>query len=102
MKDANDEKIKLARDSNRYLHEYNESQERKLRQDYYNKVRQGLYREGYSLGIDNGDLESATDTVEINGKLVVKKDDNSFKAGYKQGLTDLAERTKQNNSHKSR
>lgn len=102
MKDRNEELIKIARDGNRYTNDYNESKDRTLRQLHNARLRNTLYQEGYRLGVNGGNIDDVTDTFEIDGKVMKKNTDGSFKAGYSAGLNDLKAKIKNEEFHKTR
>ena len=102
MKDRNDELIQIARDGNRYTNDYSESTERTLRQLHNNRIRDNLYHEGYALGRCGGNIEEITEMIELDGKMVEKRTNGSFKGGYKLGLEDYKQSIKDEETRKAR
>ena len=85
-----DERIKKAARKARMEHDlYDASFERKLKTDAKVANNRKLYLDGYRKGLQEVPLESFSDLVEENGKMVQRKDHRSFKAGYLRGLEEL-------------
>ena len=76
--------------------------ERNLRHIHNNKIRGLLFQEGYSLGFRGEDIDSVTDTVELEGKTIEKRNDPSFRGGYKSGLKEYQAKIKNEETHMSR
>ena len=102
MKEQRKELVSLARNGNRYLPEQKESEERTLRQLHNQRTRYNLFFEGYSLGKNGGNIDEVTETVELDGKVVEKKNDRSFIGGYRKGLEDYRQKIKGEETHKTR
>ena len=72
-----------------------------------NKVRENnrLYNEGKKLALAGGDINTAIELVEENGKMISKKDHRNFKAGYMEGLRLVKEQigyVSENENNKTR
>ncbi len=102
MKEQRRELISQAREGNRHLPEQKEIEERSLRQLHNKKIRDNLYLEGYYLGKIGGNIDEVTDTVELDGKVVAKKEDRSFIGGYRTGLEDYRKNIKGEEAHKTK
>ena len=102
MKDQQNEKIKFVRDANRFIPDRKAAEERDLRRMHNARIRNTLFQEGYSLGVHGGDIDTVTDTVELDGKIVEKRSDPSFRGGYKSGLRDYQSKFKEEETHMSR
>ena len=61
-----------------------------------------LYLDGYSKGLQEVPLESFSDLIEENGKMVQRKDHRSFKAGYLRGYEDIIIQKNSVNNNKTR
>ena len=93
---------KLARQTTMHFDEYEASKERTLKSNAKVAANQKLYLDGYAKGLKGVPLESFTDLVEENGKIIQRKDHRNFKAGYARGLQELKNQLEINNSHKTR
>ena len=78
------------RDANIHFDEYEASKERTLKTNAKVARNNKLYLDGYRKGLLGVPLESFSDLVEENGKLVQRKDHRNFKAGYARGAEELA------------
>ena len=78
------------------------ARERTLKANAKLAANQKLYLDGYRKGLLGVPLESFTDLVEENGKMIQRKDHRNFKAGYLQGCKELASKVEENNNHMTR
>ena len=93
---------KLVREANIHHDEYDASMERTLKTNAKVASNQKLYLDGYSKGLKGVPLESFTDLVEENGKIIQRKDHRNFKAGYARGQQELENQMSLNTAHKTR
>ena len=93
---------KMAREANMHHDEYTASMERTLKTNAKVAANQKLYLDGYSKGLKGVPLESFTDLVEENGKIIQRKDHRNFRAGYLHGLEELKNQVKTDIEHKTR
>lgn len=90
MKDEQRQVRKSASQARLHFDEHEASMERRLKADAKMAANQKLYLDGYRKALLGVPLESFTDLVEENGVMVQRKDHRNFKAGYTNGVRDLA------------
>ena len=93
---------KYVREANIHHDEYDASHERTLKTNAKLASNQKLYLDGYAKGLKGVPLDSFTDLVEENGRLIQRKDHRNFKAGYARGLEELQNQLAYNNQRKTR